>query len=339
MLPALRISTPANAPSVPSQPNTQTDIANSTPFTNQIADIKNTVGASLNVKSEMSVSSSLMKRRLKGPGLKLNLPIEPKVMTNQVLPDFQKLEMATNKHSDSYTSVVSSRYPEIKTAVKTQIAITDETTGEPIPLPANYLQVADKNIAIRTQYPKNTELSIEQHLKMLMAEKPSALVVIASQNDIDGANLQNNPEKILPLYFSRDNSYGSINVKSEANGILKYADQINANSYKLTLTNGEQGITLPVIHITNWNDRAKIPTEALRELVKDINNKEGIPAIHCISGSGRAGTIVAAMQLEQPNNQYSAYKVVESLRNTGTPHMVQTQEQYRILTELEPKIV
>lgn len=315
----------------PNQPNTKTDLVNSTSVVNQLTEIKN-----------MSEPNAPMKRKLGRAGLTLDLSSVQKPIADKVLSGFQKLEKKTDKHSDNYISVASSRYPDIKTAVETQISIKDEATGELIPLPANYLQVAGKNIAIRTQYPKNTELSIEQHLKMLMAEKPSVLVVIASQNDIDGADIQNVPEKSLPLYFSHDASYGSVEIKSEANSTLEYTGQVSADNYQLTLTKDGHKVTLPVIHIINWNDRTTISAEALRALTVDINQYskgEGeLPVIHCISGSGRTGSVVAAMQLTKPNNQYSAYQVVESLRNTGTPHMIQTEEQYRALTEIAGKI-
>lgn len=320
-----RVSISSNVPQASTnQQNTKTNLINSTSVVNQVTEIKN-----------MAEPNSLAKRR---PKLTLNLSSLPQTQPSQELSGFQKLEKETDKHSDNYTGIASSRYPDIKTAVKTQVFIKDETTGEPIPLPANYLQVADKNIAIRTQYPKNETSSIEQHLKMLMTEKPSVLVVIASQNDIDGVLLQNNPAKNLPLYFNHNGCYGAIDVKSEANGALAYAEKVNADSYQLTLIKSGQSVTVPVIHITNWDDRTTILGKALRALAIDINSQGGIPVVHCVSGSGRAGTVVAAMQLTQLDNQYSAYKVVELLRNTGTPHMVQTEEQYRTLTEIEGKI-
>lgn len=326
---ASKIPTAALAPN---QSNTKTDLINPTSVLNQVAEIRNT-----------SVTNGLAKRR---PKLTLNLSSLPQTQPSQELSGFQKLEKETDKHSDNYTGIASSRYPDIKTAVKTQVSIKDETTGELIPLPANYLQVADKNIAIRTQYPKNNTLSIEQHLKMLMAEKPSVLVVIASKNDIDGESIKPNKEMHLPPYYAEHAKYGSVEVKSEANGTVKYASQVSADLYQLTLTkDGQDGqkVALPVIHVTDWGDRRTISAEALRALAVDINQYakgEGdLPVIHCMSGSGRAGTVVAAMQLVQPDNQYSTHKVVKSLRETGTPHMVQTEEQYQTLTELEPKIV
>ncbi|WP_140185761.1 protein-tyrosine phosphatase family protein [Providencia stuartii] len=332
MLPISHTSRIAVTSCSPNQLSTKPDLSDSASFINQISEIKNTPTSPQNTKSEMPISGSLRQRRQRASGLKLNLLSTPKVVTDQVSSDFEKLKVNLE---NNYTRVDSSRYPEVTNANKTQVSFTDENTKETVGLAANYLQIAGKNIAIRTQYPKDATSAIEQHLKMLMEEKPSVLVVIASQNDIDGANLQSNPEKRLPLYFNHDASYGSIDVKSESGDTLKYADQVNADSYQLTLIKANQTLTLPVIHITNWNDRTTISAEALRTLAIKINSKGEMPVIHCLSGSGRTGAIAAAMQLTQPDNQYSAYQVVESLRNTGTPHMVQTEEQYRTLTELE----
>nr|ELR5039189.1 hypothetical protein [Providencia stuartii]ELR5083698.1 hypothetical protein [Providencia stuartii] len=340
MFPTPRVSISSNVPQA--QPNMKGELPNSTLFTHSIVEIKNTTEPAFNIKPETPVSGSLMQRRQRRE-LTLEIPNAPKVMIEQAPLDFEKLKVSSDKLSDDYISVVSSRYPSVETAVKTQISIKDETTGEPIPLPANYLQVADKNIAIRTQYPKNETSFIEQHLKMLMTEKTSVLVVIASQNDIDGESLRKDTEMHLPPYYDRDAKYGSVEVKSEANGTEKYASQIGAKRYQLTLTKDGQKVELPVIHVTDWGDRRTIPVEALRALAVDINQYvkgEGdLPVIHCMSGSGRAGTVVAAMQLVQPDNQYSTHEVIKSLRETGTPHMVQTKEQYQTLTELGTKMV
>ncbi|MDX4944795.1 protein-tyrosine phosphatase family protein [Providencia manganoxydans] len=332
MLPISHTSPIAVTSCSPNQLSTKPDLSDSASFINQISEIKNTPTSPQNTKPEMPISGSLRQRKLGTGELKLNFLKTSKVATDQVSSDFEKLKVNLE---NNYTRVDSSRYPEVTNANKTQVSFTDEKTKETVGLAANYLQIAGKNIAIRTQYPKDKTSAIEQHLKMLMEEKPSVLVVIASQNDIDGANLQSNPEKRFPLYFNHDASYGSIDVKSESGDTLKYADQVNADSYQLTLIKANQTLTLPVIHITNWNDRTTISAEALRTLAIKINSKGEMPVIHCLSGSGRTGAIAAAMQLTQPDNQYSAYQVVESLRNTGTPHMVQTEEQYRTLTELE----
>lgn len=77
------------------------------------------------------------------------------------------------------------------------------------PLPANRVQIAGQNVAIACQYPK----PMEDYFKMLVANRTPALVVLASEKDI-------NPEfgEKLPEYFRKSNQYGDVLVTAKGNG-------------------------------------------------------------------------------------------------------------------------
>ncbi|QLK87499.1 hypothetical protein E3U36_03840 [Arsenophonus endosymbiont of Aphis craccivora] len=141
--------------------------------------------------------------------------------------------------------VENQRFGNIWTAKATAV-----TAPNGQPLPANRVQIAGQNVASACQYPKPK--SMEDYFKMLVANRTPALVVLASEKDI-------NPEfgEKLPEYFRKSNQYGDISVTAKGTGEGKLADGLDYQQYLLQVTEKGQDakVTIPVIHVPNWPDR------------------------------------------------------------------------------------
>ncbi|HGJ5882973.1 protein-tyrosine phosphatase family protein [Arsenophonus sp.] len=74
--------------------------------------------------------------------------------------------------------VENQRFGNIWTAKTTAV-----TAPNGQPLPANRVQIAGQNVAIACQYPKPK--SMEDYFKMLVANRTPALVILASEKDIN----------------------------------------------------------------------------------------------------------------------------------------------------------
>ncbi|WP_052044935.1 protein-tyrosine phosphatase family protein [Candidatus Arsenophonus nilaparvatae] len=240
--------------------------------------------------------------------------------------------------------VENQRFGNIWTAKATAV-----TAPNGQPLPANRVQIAAQNVAIACQYPKPK--SMEDYFKMLVANRTPALVVLASEKDI-------NPEfgEKLPEYFRKSNQYGDVLVTAKANGEGKLADRLDYQQYLLQVTEKGQDakVTIPVIHVPNWPDRTASGNKGLRELAELVNavvdkkinmyQKKGsraigdknklLPVIHCRAGVGRTGQLLATMELIKPESNLSLEKIVTDMRNTRNRQMVQTSEQMQALAML-----
>ncbi|HGJ5867545.1 protein-tyrosine phosphatase family protein [Arsenophonus nasoniae] len=220
-------------------------------------------------------------------------------------------------------------------------------------LAANRVQIAGQNVAIACQYPKPA--SLQDYFKMLVANRTPALVVLASDKDI-------NPEKGvgLPEYFRQDNQYGDVSVTVIDKGEGKLADELDYHDYLLHVTDQSQNIkvTIPVIHVSNWPDLTASGNEGLKELAEHVNtvvdkkinfykekgssavNDENklLPVMHCRAGVGRTGQLLATMELLKPESQQSLESIVRDMRTTRDGKMVQTPAQMQTLAVLAEQL-
>ncbi|MEX9947481.1 protein-tyrosine phosphatase family protein [Providencia alcalifaciens] len=303
----------------------------------------------------LSEAKSVKKNRLK---LKLNIEAATQVSVFDKLTE--KTQLLLNEKNIEYdTENRGQRYPNIGSAKHTQISIRSADKSI-VPLAANRLQINGENLAIRCQYPKDNAQAIENHLSMLMANKTPILVVLASKQEIHGSVFQKDK---LPPYFMSNQKYGAIEVttRREKKDYKVEPKQINVgekslefSQYKMDIFNGYKKHSIPVIHVTNWDDGGTVSTEELIKLNRIIGTiNEGslfelyknqgvdieggnkpLPVIHCKAGIGRTGVLAASMQWRKAGNKLSMENIVLALRETGSPNMVQNEAQYRQLREL-----
>ncbi|HEQ1857823.1 TPA: tyrosine protein phosphatase [Providencia alcalifaciens] len=309
--------------------------------------------------SELSphlTGTKLVKRNR--PKLKLN--IEAATQTTVFDKLTEKTQLLMNEKNIEYDSESrGQRYPNIGSAKQTQISVLNPYKSI-VTLAANRLRVGNENLAIRCQYPKDNDQAIENHLSMLMANKTPILVVLASKQEIHGSVFQKDK---LPPYFMSNQKYGAIevSVRREKKDYKVEPKQINAgekslefSQYKMDVFNGHKKHSIPVIHVTNWDDGGTVTTEELIKLNRIIGTinegslfelyknqgvdieggRKPLPVIHCKAGIGRTGVLAASMQWMKAGNKLGMEDIVLGLRETGNPNMVQNEEQYRQLREL-----
>lgn len=216
-------------------------------------------------------------------------------------------------------------------------------------LNANYVQVGVHR-SIACQYP--LEAQLESHLQMLFDNRTPVLAVLASAKEID------NPQFKMPDYFRHGGQYGAVSVKSEHKESIALGDGVQADVYNLTLTNpgaGRKGITVPVVHVSNWPDQTAVSaevTDTLSTLLEQkaqgqqaMYEKAGssavgdenklLPVIHCRAGVGRTAQVIGAMAMHAPrNDQLSVEDMVSDMRTSRNGIMVQKDEQLEVLIRL-----
>ncbi|HGJ5874614.1 MAG TPA: protein-tyrosine phosphatase family protein [Arsenophonus apicola] len=281
------------------------------------------------------------------------LPVEEQQKAAILAKDlFQRLmdEFSDAKldKSQYIQKVENQRFGNIWTAKATAV-----TAPNGQPLAANRVQIAGQNVAIACQYPKPA--SLQDYFKMLVANRTPALVVLASDKDI-------NPQSGvgLPEYFRKDNQYGDVAVTVIDKGEGKLADELDYHDYLLHVTDEGQNIkvTIPVIHVSNWPDLTASGNEGLKELAEHVNtvvdkkinfykekgssaiNDENklLPVMHCRAGVGRTGQLLATMELLKPESQQSLESIVRDMRTTRDRKMVQTPEQMQTLAVLAEQL-
>lgn len=216
-------------------------------------------------------------------------------------------------------------------------------------LNANYVQVgAHRSIAC--QYP--LEAQLESHLQMLFDNRTPVLAVLASAREID------NPQFKMPDYFRHGGQYGAVSVKSEHKESIALGDGVLADVYNLTLTQpgaGRKGITVPVVHVSNWPDKTAVSAEVTDKLStlleqkaqgqRAVYEKAGssavgdenklLPVIHCRAGVGRTAQVIGAMAMHEPRNgALSVEEMVGDMRTSRNGIMVQKDEQLEVLMTL-----
>ncbi|PSW76603.1 protein-tyrosine phosphatase family protein, partial [Photobacterium damselae] len=194
-------------------------------------------------------------------------------------------------------------------------------------LNANRITVAGQDVAIATQYPKDSQ--IEDQLRLLVDNRTPSLTVLTE------ASQMANPAKGMTDYFSRNLGFNSgLTTQSELTsrdmvvGRNTDGSDLKANVFNLTINiPGEAPFTVPVLHVTNWIDKTAIDAESSNNIATMINGIEsdgGAPVVHCRAGVGRTGQIVAAIAMQKVPNSVSAEEVINDMRYSRNDYMGQT---------------
>ncbi|EBS3610417.1 hypothetical protein DPD44_21100 [Salmonella enterica subsp. enterica serovar Poona] len=208
----------------------------------------------------------------------------------------------------------------------TQVCLKNGT-----PLAVNMLSYNNENVALARSYPMRDGL--ENHFKMLMEQKCKHLVVLTPQDEIDNKGYD------FCNYFSMNGKYGDISV-SVKNKILNK----NESRYTMEIKNKNDGTmhSLEVIHVNDWKDKSKVDVEHLISLASELNLDGVPPAIHCLGGVGRTGTLAVAMQMLKSKYDTALTEeyiksIIEKFRHDRNDHMVQGA-QWQLLAEMARKI-
>ncbi|HGJ5877374.1 MAG TPA: protein-tyrosine phosphatase family protein [Arsenophonus sp.] len=319
--------------------------------------IEDTVG------DKISVDSAKMLGNLPKTANDVEKPISKPLLTPRKLAeeDIQKVieqgNVVFRKLEDEFkrpdvamhyiNGIQNQRFINIPTASAT-IVRAPAPNGDGVLLPANRIQINQKEVAIACQYP--TPKSLENYFKMLVANKTPVLVILASDQDIGTK---------LPKYFSQTGKYGDVSVEVSHGAERGLDDRLRYRDYTLNLkinninnSKNEGAIsqaTIPVIHVYNWPDLTASSNKGLIALAKHVNmvtensrnthnDNNLLPVIHCRAGVGRTGQLIGTMELLKAESQQSLESIVRDMRTTRAPQMVQTPEQMQTLAVLAAEL-
>ncbi|MEQ5075975.1 type III secretion system effector BopA family protein [Providencia alcalifaciens] len=227
------------------------------------------------------------------------------------------------------------RFGNIPVSPNTQIHLQDKT-----PMPANLMSTGGIPVAIACSYPKGTLSGIESHLRMILEQKPSCLVVLTGDDQIKGRN--------LPDYFRQPGRVGSINTQVTQGASIQTSSGVEIDNYHLEVSSGSEVYNLPVIHVQSWKDHQPLQSVSqlleLAEITLETSNvvepiyentkSTSVPMVHCFGGVGRTGTLITAMELIK-NPSLSSEQIIADLRECRNKKMVEDRPQQRQLRQLE----
>ncbi|HHR6406473.1 TPA: type III secretion system effector BopA family protein [Providencia alcalifaciens] len=232
------------------------------------------------------------------------------------------------------------RFGNIPVNPNTQIHLQDKT-----PMPANLMSTGGVPVAIACSYPKGTLSGIESHLRMILEQKPSCLVILTGDDQIRA--------KKLPDYFRQPGTVGSINIQVTQEAGVLTPSGVEIDNYHLKISSETDAYTLPVMHVQSWKDHqalqstsqllelAQITLEtsnAIEPIYENTRATTSVPMVHCFGGVGRTGTLITAMELIK-NPSLSSEKIITDLRETRNKKMVEDRPQQLQLRQLEHMLV
>ncbi|HGJ5860107.1 MAG TPA: protein-tyrosine phosphatase family protein [Arsenophonus nasoniae] len=212
-------------------------------------------------------------------------------------------------------------------------------------IPANRVQIGNKNVAMISEYPKAEYL--ESYFKMLADNQTPILVVLASNKGIAAEG--------LPEYFKQNRQYGSVTVQVEQNKKDQSVSKFCCDMYQIKITQGNHAYELPVMHINNWLGKNSIDNEGLKTIADCINlasqehstelyqkNSQAIydpnkvlPVIHGNKGYERSAFLVAATEVAKPNNKLSVEEIVSEIKNSTSAKILNQETQLQLLKQFE----
>ena len=221
-------------------------------------------------------------------------------------------------------------------------------------LNANRIKIGIQPIAIACQYPRPSQ--IESHLGMLYENRATLLCILSSPEEIKKTQeeAENAPflmEKTMPNYHLKTMQYGDYRVSSNLREKVQFDGNLTSSVYALSIHNIKENrkISIPMIHVENWQDHQAISAKALKELAQKalsesatmkeaykssrsfLNPEKCLPVIHCRAGVGRTGTLIAEMAMQSLSKEIPLQTIITDIRESRNEHMVQTQEQMNLL--------
>ncbi|HHE6471366.1 TPA: protein-tyrosine phosphatase family protein [Providencia rettgeri] len=229
------------------------------------------------------------------------------------------------------------RFGNIYVNPNTQVHLKDHT-----PMPANIVSTGGMPVAIACSYPKGTLSAIESHMRMIVEQKPSCLVVLTGDDQIQG--------KRLPDYFRQPGTIGSVSIEVDRGTSNRTPHGVEYDQYNLKVSSGNETHNLPVIHVQSWADHQALQnanqlldlaqltrhTSMMSESIYENtgNIAPGLPMIHCFGGVGRTGTLITAVELLK-DPSLSSEQIIADLRETRNTKMAEDKPQQQQLRQLE----
>lgn len=178
-----------------------------------------------------------------------------------------------NKHASSMTTLKPSFISYIKDEgndFSKDISVVNKKE--------NGLSIINKENLIR----KSNELLsaskyTEQYLKILLNEAPSALIILATNTELEEKTCD---DAHAPIFFQGEKfkKYGDINILSVKTSNTQNIGRLAIDNYNITLGGDKVVTSIPVIHVVNWLDVSYLNEDdkqnLLGHITETINNRK-----------------------------------------------------------------
>lgn len=228
----------------------------------------------------------------------------------EIFSEVNKLSKAALEFADGKEPTLKrgdwlTHFRNIMVEPTTQVKLADGC-----PMPANTLYTGGTPVALVGSYPKSASFALEAHLRMLVEQNCSQLVVLAGDAQIKAENGLPVEGRLFP-YFKLDGSYGDVTVKSDLikshtlyGGTTPEPTDMNdrllpegdgtyfrvagealngplvVNQYELTITIDGINHTLPVLNATNWPDHGVLKDSTQLEELANLMKGDEPDAIY-----------------------------------------------------------
>lgn len=281
---------------------------------NEIKDVKNTTGYR--------------------PSFFTNLVARVKSCIADFFSRIKKVDVVS-KSQNTFPETVGARFKNIETNPGSQITVwgeKEEGVIEKIGLSANNIFLNNGQKLSRCQYPVSTDKDMSNYFRMLLQEKPTEVVVLASDTDLNKIR-RDGQGKDLIAYFRDNINYQNFKVDS----LLKSSQtmgNIIVKIYTMNINdqNGIKQQSITVKHMTNWPDFGVVDARNLLHFSREVQDNA---LIHCRAGAGRTGVLIGAKQLlanheqmhlgqmTQEERKELVDKTIADMRNNASRDLVQ----------------